>query len=1133
MNNRITKALFIIKNFKKRLSFDKKFYLNAYPDVKKAGIDPFTHYIKYGINEHRYQNRDELSKKLMDNDYEHGQIYFYLEEINKCKHLDIDEKICVHLHLYYIDLSDEMISYLNNIPYKFDLYISVSSSNVIEETRSKFTSCLKNVNICVVEKVDNRGRDIYPLVCCFAERIQGYKYLCHIQTKKSLSSTSFTQLFFWRRYLLDSILGNSTKIRKIFTVLRRNETGLVFPEPYYNLGIINLKIDWWDRFPNIHYILDKVKVTLPKHDVMFPAGTMFWCKVESIMPILNAGINKDDFPIEQGILNDGSVAHAVERLFGIVPSQNGYKNYVIRSSLNHYFNSYKLSDARRDIMLQTFSKEWYNKCYPDVAFAKMDPLYHYQKHGFFEGRTPLDYYPSEVINKLISERKFKKLKTAQNFDVHYYLKEYKEVADALMFGGINPYEHYLNIGSKVGFTINDFKRKQLIESKASNRRSFAVVIPVYNSAEYLEKCLESAYNQTVENLHVVIVNDGSSDNSSEIIELYKNKYPDITTVINHTVNEGLSKTHQDGIEAVKEDYFTILDGDDWLELNFFEDLHAIAEAYDLDCVCCKWTRPPIYSNPGKDSQLPIDLRIITGDLILKAIANWKTYPSIHYGLNRILYLTSSWKSVNPSYPQDKRVICWEDMVLTCNFFSKCKRVGCVRNFYYHWFKNVNSIGSKYLDKKSIDDNFSVLNEMTYLKESSNPDLANIYIRNVDNSIITEFNQRLSELMKHSTKLAREVIEYFSEVYDRNLHLFNAYQRDIIETFIMEKYYQIVSVSSIVEEYVLLLDAVGINNIKLYFKDYFKSKTQYEVKYIQLSNNDPLRLRLSYMEVGCNAKIIITTGGWAIKQFHSNRPKIQLWHGMGAIKKVAPFDPQLSPVLAFCSSSDVIDVFSELFNVKSDVVKPFGSIVTDNLFDDEFKKQSMREIYEKYPELRNKKVYLWCPTFRGTPPNLYMRDTPDLSRISQFLSDDEVFLIKLHPVANNLNSTDFDTSGLKNIINVTFDNDLFKLLTVTNVFITDYSSALHYAMLMNIPVCFLMTDYSSYKVNPGLLIDLADFPGPICQSLDTEQLIMSIRNAVNFDRTIYNSFVEKHCGACLDGHSKERIYSEIEKLLNII
>lgn len=1125
------KVLLFAKNVIKKLRFDKDFYLKLYPDVKNSQIDPYYHYIKYGMYEKRAPNRKEYNKHLMDLDAKKGQVYIYLDDIKQCKNADGD--IAVHLHLYYEDLTDEMISYLSNIPFKFDLFISVSCEDIVDTTKRRFSGGLPNLNSCFVECVENIGRDIYPFVCYFADRLLKYKYFCHIQTKKSLSSTSFTKLFFWRKYLLDGILGSEQTVRRIFSVLKSNETGMVFPEPFYNIAITNLKIDWWKRFPEIHYILNKLKINLPKHDVLFPVGTMFWCKIESIKPILTSSINKDDFPKEQGILNDGSVAHALERLLGIVPVEKGYKNYIIRSPLNKYFKSYKLADAQKDLMLKTFSKAWYNKCYPDVAFAKMDPLEHYQRFGFFEGRIHLDHYSDELLNDLISKYHLKKQKVPSDFDSFYYMKEYKEAADALMFAGVSPYEHYLNIGSKVGFTINDTKRREIIDKKVIDSYSFAIIIPVYNSAEYLENCLESAYHQTVKNLHVIIVNDGSKDNSGEIIERYRAKYPDITTVITHKVNKGLSITHRAAIRTVEEDYFTILDGDDWLELNFCEELFYICKAYELECVCCNWTRPMVYSAPGKTSQLPIDLRVLEGKSIVSSIAKWKSYPNIHYGLNRKLYLTSAWKSINPEYPKDKKIISWEDLLLTTNFFCKCKRIGCIRNFYYHWFKNINSVGSKDLNKKYINDNFSILNEIIDLKNSPDHDLNDLYARNVDNTIHTEFCERLQSLMKKSKKRTREILEHFATVYDANLHLFDEKQKDLIETFVMEKYYQSFLKVAQIKDYVLLLDPVGITNISLYFRDYFVKNTDYEVVYVQLTKKDSLTSRIQNMIVGCEAKVIITTGGWAMKQFHSNRPKIQLWHGLGALKNVAPFPKALSPVLGFCSSPDLIDVYSKLFNVSSDRVKPYGSIVTDNLFSDKFKKEAKEKLYRAYPNLVNKKVYLWCPTFRGSAPNLYMSDLLDLRKISQCLKEDEIFLVKLHPAANNLNIPEFDVSDLDNVINVTNDGDLFELLAVIDVFITDYSSSLHYAMLMNIPVAFLITDYAQYSMNPGILIKYEEFPGPICQNLAPEQLLITIRDAGNFDKQRYKAFVNKHCGACFDGNSRSRILSEIKKVVDAI
>lgn len=1161
--------------------FDANDYLRRYKDVAKSNINPLVHYILYGRKEGRIylsiedsiglldknelfnfdeylttkqqEMEDKFSLQNVFSDFSKKALQFFIKSKNKTrklqkitkidknecnldvqqKYIDIDdietvetntnkEPIAVHLHLYYVDLSDEMISYLSNIPYKFDLFISVSKFEHIDSTYQKFKHSLPNVDKCIVDNIPNVGRDIYPFVVHFAPALLKYRYFCHIQTKQSLSSTSFTKLFFWRQYLLDSILGSADRVKRIFSLLDQENVGMVFPETFYSLSNSNVSISWWRKFPDVHYLLKRVGVSLPTTNIDFPAGTMFWCNIKCISSILKAQFDRSDFPKEVGVLNDGSTAHAFERLMGIVPVVKGFKNIIIKSPQNKLFNTNKLEDAKKKVMVESFSEEWYREAYPDVIEANIDPLYHYQNFGFNEGRIHLAYYPDNIINEILS-------RDNENNDIgldkRYYLKVYQDVVNASLFGGISILKHYSNIGFKAGFTKNDNLRQEVIKSEIINEKSFAIIIPVYNSEKYLYNCLNSAYNQTVKNLHVIIVNDGSPDQSYKIIEDYRQKYPNITTVINHDVNLGLVATHQEAIATVNEDYFTILDGDDWLDLNFCEDLYYIAEAYHVDCVCCNWTRPSQYSKPRNIHQLPIDLRILDGDNIINSICKWNSFPSIHYGLNRKLYLTKSWKKINPSYPSDKGMILFEDAVLTNNYFTKCSKVACIRNFYYNWFYNTESVSNLDFSEKFINNSFDAMNDIYYLNESENKVLKDLFVLNVENSIVTELLTRLNKLFNKAKLKTKERIEFFASKYDSNLHLFNEKQKHKIETFIMEKYYSIVSERTKVKDFVLLLDPIGLRNIEKYFLDYFRLNTNYNCSYINLNRQDSLVQRLKYMIIGCEARVVITSGGWAISQFHTNRPIIQLWHGLGALKKVSPFPATLRPVLGICSSKNVVDVYLNLYNIPSFLVKPFGSIVTDELISSIRLNNARNEIFNEFPQLKGKKIYLWCPTFRGSANDLYIRDVIDFNKLSKCLSDDEIFMYKLHPAATNLNDFEVNYSEIDNIINAT-DCDLLKLLSVASVVMTDYSSILHYAMLLRIPVSFLITDYLSYSANPGLLIKKNDFPGPICENIEPSCIVQTIHSALNFDKTKYNRFAAKHCGACKDGKSRERIFSAV-------
>ena len=100
----------------------------------------------------------------------------------------------------------------------------------------------------------------------------------------------------------------------------------------------------------------------------------------------------------------------------------------------------------------------------------------------------------------------------------------------------------------------------------------SVIIPVYNTEQYLNKCLDSLVNQTLKDIEIILINDGSTDNSQNIIDEYSAKYPDkIKSFIKE--NGGQATARNLGITKATGEYIGFVDSDDWIELNMYEELY--------------------------------------------------------------------------------------------------------------------------------------------------------------------------------------------------------------------------------------------------------------------------------------------------------------------------------------------------------------------------------------------------------------------------------------------------------------------------------------------------------------------------------------------------------------------------------
>lgn len=109
----------------------------------------------------------------------------------------------------------------------------------------------------------------------------------------------------------------------------------------------------------------------------------------------------------------------------------------------------------------------------------------------------------------------------------------------------------------------------------------SVIVPVYNVEKYIRQCLESIINQTYKNLEIIIVNDGTRDNSMKIVEEYLSD--ERIRVINKE-NGGISSARNRGIEEATGEYVSFVDSDDWLEIDLYERIVQILEGNKVDII---------------------------------------------------------------------------------------------------------------------------------------------------------------------------------------------------------------------------------------------------------------------------------------------------------------------------------------------------------------------------------------------------------------------------------------------------------------------------------------------------------------------------------------------------------------------
>lgn len=250
---------------------------------------------------------------------------------------------------------------------------------------------------------------------------------------------------------------------------------------------------------------------------------------------------------------------------------------------------------------------------------------------------------------------------------------------------------------------------------------------------------------------------------------------------------------------------------------------------------------------------------------------------------------------------------------------------------------------------------------------------------------------------------------------------------------------------------------------------------------------------------------------------------QIWHACGAFKKFgldAPSQITKAEEKATHSQYTAVAVtapkcgksFAGAFGVSEDICLPIGLPRTDKLLKDA---PQMREsISEMHPEFKNKKIYLYCPTFREIDGKRVEYDAAiDWAELSAAMGDDEVMVIRRHPLMDySLCKGEFD-----NIIDLS-DESTLALTAACDVMITDYSSVIYDACLLDVPMVFYCPDYKEYE--RGFYLSFPDdLPGEMIT--DGAKLLEAIRNAKeNPPVSRIEKFRSEQMSAC-DGNSTQR------------
>lgn len=271
----------------------------------------------------------------------------------------------------------------------------------------------------------------------------------------------------------------------------------------------------------------------------------------------------------------------------------------------------------------------------------------------------------------------------------------------------------------------------------------------------------------------------------------------------------------------------------------------------------------------------------------------------------------------------------------------------------------------------------------------------------------------------------------------------------------------------------------------------------------------------------------------VLKLRENQHLVQVWHAMGAFKKFGYSRKSANKnslthknyTEAIVSSKEIAPIYAEAFGVDVSKIKPVGVPRTDLLFDENYIEKTKNRLFEKEPRLKNKKICLFAPTFRGDNVNNanYPNEFLDVEKLAKDLGDEWAIILKYHPFIKN--KPIIPNSVKDNVFDFTDEREINDILFITDVLVTDYSSVIFENAIVGNPSVLYAPDLSEYTGDRGFYYDYEDYScGEIVK--EEKDLALAIKTAgSSLDKL--EKFKQRFVSLC-DGNSSKRFVDEILK-----
>ena len=213
----------------------------------------------------------------------------------------------------------------------------------------------------------------------------------------------------------------------------------------------------------------------------------------------------------------------------------------------------------------------------------------------------------------------------------------------------------------------------------------SIIVPIYNVAEYLHECIDSIINQTYKNIEIILVDDGSTDNSGEICDEYAKK--DNRIIVVHQENKGLVAARKSGLSISHGKYIGYVDGDDWIEPQMYEHMLGKIIEFDVDFItsgCIIDLNNQKKYSPIRKSEYYFDVDDYMRKNIIKTSICGDSKNTEYISPNVCSKLMKKELLFKCQYLVNDNICYGEDLICTLYMIHYSKSIGYTDKYYYHY-----------------------------------------------------------------------------------------------------------------------------------------------------------------------------------------------------------------------------------------------------------------------------------------------------------------------------------------------------------------------------------------------------------------------------------------------------------------